>query len=117
MDKHLQQHGQLVEAAVRRRGINLSDLAKELGVNRRTIYNWFQSPNLKRDVIYRIGLRIGHDFSVEFPELFTSDMFSNERMRTLAYSNTITGNEGSDWKEKYITLLEKYNEILSQQLR
>ncbi|MBE9583011.1 hypothetical protein IM792_00980 [Mucilaginibacter sp. JRF] len=105
-------YGQLVEHAVRKRGVSLTELALELGVNRRTIYNWFEAPFLKSNVIYRIGISINHDFSVEFPHYFTAEMFSNERMRTSNNANTNNTASG-DWKNKYIDLLEKYNLILS----
>ncbi|MBE9586364.1 hypothetical protein IM792_18065 [Mucilaginibacter sp. JRF] len=104
-------HGQLIEYAVRNKGINLTDLAVELNVNRRTIYNWFESSFLKKNIIHRIGLTINHDFSNEFPHLFTADTFSSDNVRhsNIASSN----NDSSEWKDKYIDLLEKYNQVLT----
>ncbi|MBE9586822.1 hypothetical protein IM792_20400 [Mucilaginibacter sp. JRF] len=106
-------HGQLVEHAIRRRGISLTDLALSLNVNRRTLYNWFESSFLKKNVIHRIGLAINHDFSVEFPHLFTSDVFSSENIRNSSHQGADSNH--SEWKDKYIALLEKYNEVLASQ--
>ncbi|MBE9584616.1 hypothetical protein IM792_09180 [Mucilaginibacter sp. JRF] len=105
-------NGQLVEYAVRKRGISLTDLSIELGVNRRTIYNWFDTPFLKKNIIYRIGVAVNHDFSVEFPQYFASEMFSSDKIRT-AQNNGIVSINQPDWKDKYIDLLEKYNQILA----
>ncbi|MBE9583569.1 hypothetical protein IM792_03835 [Mucilaginibacter sp. JRF] len=104
-------YGQLLEYAVRRKGISLTELAVSLKVNRRTIYNWFESPYLKNNIIYRIGLAINHDFSVEFPQYFTSDMFSSDKVRSANEISTYA--DSSDWKDKYINLLEKYNQVLT----
>jgi lambda repressor-like predicted transcriptional regulator len=105
-------YGQLVEYAVRRRGVSLTDLAANLGVNRRTIYNWFESPYLKNNIIYRIGISINHDFSVEFPQYFTAEMFSSDKVRA-SIQPINNDNNSSEWKDKYIDLLEKYNSILA----
>ncbi|MET3500412.1 transposase-like protein [Mucilaginibacter rubeus] len=72
MEKH---SGQIVELRIRRSGYNLSDLARLMNVNRRTLYSWFTKRGLERDIILKIGLAIRHDFSKEFPELFTGAEF------------------------------------------
>ena len=107
MEKH---HGQTVEYIIRRNGFSLSELAKQLKVNRRSLYNWFQNKYLKRSVIHSIGQIIRHDFSKEFPELFLKDDFNFE-MKIKDHNSLIDTNE-STYKDKYISLLEKYNEIL-----
>ncbi|AMR30494.1 hypothetical protein A0256_03180 [Mucilaginibacter sp. PAMC 26640] len=109
MSKH---HGQIIEYAVRRAGYNLSELAKALGVNRRTLYNWFQMPRLRPDLIYRIGKIVRHDFSTDFPELLTSDLVASASPRI---QESILNDE--IWKDKYISLLEKYNHHLSQKIK
>ncbi|MFA6086790.1 helix-turn-helix domain-containing protein [Mucilaginibacter sp.] len=100
---------------MRKDGYSLSDLAKELNINRRTIYNWFQTSNLRSDVIYRIGYVIRHDFSKEFPELFTKEDFKG--LYTAKISSKFPSAVDSDevnrqWMEKYVSLLEKYNKAL-----
>ena len=44
MEKH---YGQIVEYLVRKNGYSITDLATELDVNRRSIYNYFQNQFLK----------------------------------------------------------------------
>ena len=101
--------GRIVEYVVRRNGYSLSDLANELKVNRRTIYNWFKSETLRTDIIFNVGKAVRHDFSNEFPEMFTSEEFEL-KPRYLSPKNETA--EYSPYKDKYIALLEKYNNLL-----
>ena len=110
MDKH---RGQIVEYLVRKKGINISVLADNLRVNRRTLYNWFANPLLKPDVIFRIGIVITHNFSAEFPDLFLPSQFD------VQYKPNVSEELLNDniWRTKYLALLEKYNETLIAALR
>lgn len=115
MEKH---HGQIVEYLVRKNGYSITDLAMELRVNRRSIYNYFQNCYLKRDVILKIGWVIRHDFSKEFPEIFNSEDFSYSHKQakfTVFPPNTNNNNNNVSediWKDKYLELLESYNNAL-----
>ncbi|TWR28865.1 hypothetical protein FPZ43_11380 [Mucilaginibacter pallidiroseus] len=117
MEKH---YGQIVEFQVRKNGYSLTDLAIELSVNRRTIYNYFENKFLKTEVIFKIGCIIRHDFSIEFPELFTKEDFvlhNNRkhfaRQLNRAHSKAIVDDP---WKDKYLNLLEAYNQVLLNKL-
>lgn len=111
--------GQIVEYIVRKNGYNISSLAKDLDVNRRSMYNWFNQKELKSDVIRRIGHIIRHDFSKEFPSLFTSEDFKGIYALRSSMSPLIVNYdkiEANDhWKGKYLNLLERYNiELLNK---
>jgi plasmid maintenance system antidote protein VapI len=41
--------GQLLERVIRRKGINISELAAALGITRRTLYNWFKLEIIDED--------------------------------------------------------------------
>ncbi|MCD8739741.1 helix-turn-helix domain-containing protein [Mucilaginibacter roseus] len=117
MDVH---HGHIVERVIRREGYSISEIARLSNVNRRSVYNWFNQQFLKADIIYKIGMIINHDFSVEFPHLFKSDDFKrNTQPVNHTQQNFTPGEQGANsqngesyWKDKYIALLEKYNDIL-----
>lgn len=116
MEKH---HGKIIERVVRRTNMSLSELSKYMGVNRRSIYNWFNLPQIKPEVVYRLGRVIQHDFSHEFPEFFSSEDFKtdgdqNNRF-TLQQAEAHAGDE-EFWKNKYIDLLEKFNRSMLQQM-
>jgi plasmid maintenance system antidote protein VapI len=106
--------GETVEKIIRREGHSLTEVASLLNVNRRTVYNWFLKPQLSRDIIQRIGIVIKHDFSAEFPTLFTAEDFRVElkelSSRAGGYGAYIL--ETDNWKLKYTHLRKRYNSTL-----
>lgn len=114
MDKH---HGQIVEYRVRKNAYCISDLAKACNINRRSIYNWFNSKRLKEEIILRIGLTIKHDFSHEFPEFFNIDDFKAIHQiqdTPVIYISNFKQDQNDHWKEKYLHLLQEYNDLILQ---
>ncbi|MFC6099801.1 helix-turn-helix domain-containing protein [Olivibacter domesticus] len=117
MDKH---YGHIIERIIRRNGYSISELARLTNVNRRSIYNWFNQKSLKPEIIFRIGCALKHDFSEEFPELFTEDEFQKVIVPPKNHSEDTEDNpEGSSsyWKDKYIKILEEYNRLLVNQVK
>lgn len=108
MNKH---HGQIIEFTLRKNDYNISDLAKSLNINRRTLYNWFNQERIKKEIVFRIGCIIRHDFSSQFPEMFSSEDFNviNKPSATMASKD-----EDIWWRDKYIRLLHEYNKRLDQ---
>ena len=107
--------GQVIERIVRRDRMGISELSRKLKVSRRTIYNWFDQESLSFDVIYKIGNVIQHDFSEEFPE-FGSVERIQPPVNALQTNENNVGGSVSYWMNKYIRLLEKYNELLSHKM-
>ena len=109
--------GRIVERVVRRDRMGISELARRLKVSRRTIYNWFEMERLSIDIISKIGFVIGHDFSDEFPEEFANAdnhlpvdsvaQIQADQPKTAIYY----------WMDRYIKLLEKFNEVLSHEIK
>jgi lambda repressor-like predicted transcriptional regulator len=117
MDKH---YGQIVELVIRKNGYSISELARMTHVNRRSVYNWFNQKYLKTEIIYRIGCILKHDFSVEFPDLFTKEDFKAIYAPKTVDSQDAIFWELPDhhiWKDKYISLLEQYNKMLLNQTK
>ena len=106
--------GEIVELVIRRNSLSISELSRRLHVSRRSIYNWFTQKNLSYDVIFRIGDVLNYDFSKEFPELYKGQTSENT-IKQINPERNIDFNQNSAnyWKNKYINLLEKHNEILS----
>jgi hypothetical protein len=110
MEEH---YGKTVEYIVRKNSYNIAQLAKELGINRRSMYNWFTYRDLKPSAIYRIGCVINHDFSREFPGLFESEDFNkNVKHHNAGLPVNASIIPESQWKERYIQLLEAYNNLI-----
>ena len=113
MSRH---YGQILERAIRRSGSSISDVARLLNINRRSVYNWFNQQQLKPELFYKIGHAIHYDFSVDLPDLFTPEDFVLKPRLAVNYRGELmeeNANQAS-WKEKYIELLEKHNALLSE---
>jgi hypothetical protein len=104
--------GDVIERVVRTK-IGISELSRILNVSRTSIYNWFEHGHLSLETISKIGQAINHDFANEFPEEFAK---ARNRVTVDAISEKKAENSCDNsvhyWMNKYITLLEKYNELL-----
>lgn len=95
--------GQLLERAIRRTGLKITDIAVALNVSRRTIYNWFTLEIIDESIMDKISNVIKHDFSLV------------ERKATIISLKTDESPPLKDdayWKDKYINLLERYSELI-----
>ncbi|WP_316814829.1 helix-turn-helix transcriptional regulator [Pedobacter nyackensis] len=106
--------GDVIERIVRTK-IGISELSRILHVSRTSIYNWFEHGHLSLETICKIGQAINYDFSNEFPEEFAK---GRNHVSTGFSPGSDTKTENGDssvhyWMNKYISLLEKYNEILT----
>ncbi|MHA4894201.1 hypothetical protein ACXZ1K_05560 [Pedobacter sp. PWIIR3] len=106
MEVHM---GKLLEGVIRKRGVNISALARNLHVNRRTVYNWFAEAELPSELIEQISKVIAHDFYNELPVTFPK---ATEENLFPAGNSVDKGDEY--WKNKYIALLERYAELLAE---
>jgi hypothetical protein len=107
-------HGQIIELTIRKKGLNITEVARLSHVNRRTVYNWFSQKYVKAEVIYQLGLVLRHDFSAEFPDLFSKEDF-NGQTRSGTNFQDVSHEESPGnqiWKDRYIALLEDYNKVL-----
>ncbi|MGV8879514.1 MAG: helix-turn-helix domain-containing protein [Sphingobacteriaceae bacterium] len=109
--------GTLIERLIRRNGVSISDLAKRMGVNRRSVYNWFDQRNLKLDTVIKIGNIVGCDIPKEYPEAFTPDECSMLLELDIYNKSNLNGSSSDEklWMDKYVKLLEEYNQLLIRQ--
>jgi hypothetical protein len=117
MSKH---HGQTLEKVIRKGGHSISEVARMMNVNRRSVYNWFDLAVLRSEIIYKIGHKIMHDFSVEFPEIFKPEEFIFKKKP----SSSIEESKKQDpswqvpnekqWQEKYMELYPRYKALLDR---
>lgn len=109
----MQHKGEIIEKAVRSSGYSITKLADSLGRSRRWIYQIFESPNVPIDYILDIGRVIHHDFSDEVRELKVYRIkMSNESAQEPPQGFDSYKTEAEYWKNKYLTVLENYNELL-----
>ena len=101
-------HGQILEFTLRKNDYNITELAKSLSVNRRTLYNWFNKKKIKKDIMFRIGCIIRHDFSIQLPELFPNNEFG---LIYAAKKDRPAESAEAGWKSKYMKLLREYHQL------
>jgi predicted transcriptional regulator len=99
----MQHRGEIIKKAIYNSGISITVLAYKLGKSRRWVYQMFDSCNVSLDMVIKIGNLIHHDFSIEINEL-----------KNVIANNDLTENyQNADyWKNKYLKLLEEYNDLL-----
>jgi plasmid maintenance system antidote protein VapI len=99
--------GNLLEATVRRNSLNITKLAKVIGVSRRTLYLWFNQQELQPDVLQQISKGLHCNFNVAL---------ENKIDLTTSTSVVATDPELNQseqyWQDKYIDLLERYSSLL-----
>jgi hypothetical protein len=103
--------GKLLEKVVRKKELNITELALAIGVQRRTMYNWFATPNLSETILRRISRVIVYDFkgTGDTPSIVTPDIVD-------IATELVTSKNEEYWKDKYIDLLERYSTILRTSL-
>ncbi len=109
----MEHRGELLEAAIRYSGIPVTRIVKNLNRSRRWLYNQFSRPDVPLDVMLEIGKIIRHDFSTEI-----QDLRSDHRTRSILAEGLEVGYGEQSvqfWKDKYLKLLEEYNDLLKKQ--
>jgi len=84
-----------------------------MGKSRRWVYQIFESQSVPVDYILAIGKIIHHDFTEEIDELKSyklniANQIANERQQAFGSEK----DEVEYWKNKYLAVLEKYNDLL-----
>ena len=109
--------GELIEELIRVNHLSISEVARRMHVNRRSLYNWFKQKSIRPYILHRICNVLANDFSIELPSIIKESQGQeplksksvNKEPVEEANSNTV-----SYWMNKYIYLLEKYNEMLAK---
>ena len=100
--------GQLLEKVIRRKGINISELANALKITRRTLYNWFKQEVIDELTMQRISSVIVYDFYLEAQKPLIIGQLHNVSIKEAA-----TTDDEAYWQNRYIDLLERYSDLLT----
>lgn len=106
----MQHRGEIIKEAVYKSGYAITELAKRLGKSRRWMYLMFENSNVSLDMVLQIGEIIHYDFTEEIKDFSPYQSAVNEPATD--YKNEQLQVEY--WKNKYLKLLEEYNEILKK---
>lgn len=97
--------GELLEKALRRKGLNITKVASALGITRRTLYTWFNKKVIDQQTMEKISQVIGYDPYVNpiDPMIITQKNNQPPLERDEAY-----------WQARYIDLLERYSQLIKE---
>jgi len=109
----MQHKGEIIEKAIRQSGYSITKLAKKLGKSARWMYYMFENSNVSIDHILEIGEILHHDFSNEIKELKKYKVLNEiQAIKDSETSYKSKHEELEYWKNKYLALLEKHNQLL-----
>lgn len=103
----MQHRGEILKEAIYKSGYPITELAKRMGKSRRWVYLLFENPTVSIDTILQIGIIIHYDFSNQIEGL-------NSQTLTLKEPFPHYLKEEDYWKNKYLKLLEDYNDLLKK---
>ena len=109
--------GEVLQNAVIESGLSITSLVKRVGYSRSSYYNHILDSQLDFGILEQYGKVLKHDFSINFPEMNNQLLQEDpeEYNRPVTIEQAIKTAER--WKEKYYTLLEKYQELLEGKLK
>jgi len=104
----MQHRGEIIKRAVYKSGFSITELAKRLGKSRRWVYLMFENPSVSLDVVLQLEKIIHYNFSLEIKEIRSSFIDVIEP----SFSGQTEKHSEEYWKNKYLRLLEEYNDLL-----
>ena len=109
----MQHRGEILETAIRQSGVPITRIVKKMSKSRRWLYNQFTRQDVSLDVFLEIGKLIHHNFSQDLNEFKPNARLSH--LIEDANDNEYGNQNAQYWKDKYMHLLEEYNELLKSQ--
>jgi Predicted transcriptional regulator len=106
----MQHRGEIIRKVIYNSGFTVTEIAAGIGKSRRWMYLMFENSNVSLDIVLQIGKIIHYDFADEIKEFSPSQKIIE---KSPANSN-IEDSEAEYWKNKYLKLLEEYNELLKK---
>lgn len=109
MSKH---RGEILKIVMHELNLKVASVARKMDIDRGTVYRHFDDANLSIDYLVKYGKAMNYDFSKYFPELL--NVVQEEVVEYNKQPKTFSDleKELQIWKDKYIQLLEQYNELL-----
>jgi len=100
--------GKILEECIKEKGYSIAAAAKRMNISRRTLYNYFEDPELAWQKLINFEEILHLDLSSRFTQL-------SKYRANFTQSDTVTESSDADyWRNKYIDLLEKYTRLLEK---
>ncbi len=119
-------HGHSVELVLRRSNKSMEEIAKELGITRKTLYNNFSKKSLSRDFLEKLGKIVDFDFESLFLSYDEILSISRFEIRKGQYINLSKSSASLvimmerlfiDYRDTLMMLLEIVTEDVSAKLK
>jgi AcrR family transcriptional regulator len=96
--------GELLERAIRRKGLNITDIASAMNITRRTLYNWFKQEIIDKDTMEMLS------------SIITYDAMSSKAKTTIykIEDGQVPMKDEAYWQDRYIDLLERYSSLIAE---
>lgn len=107
----MQHRGEIIRKAVYNSGYTITEIAKSIGKSRKWMYLMFENSNVSLDIVLQIGKIIHYDFTDEIKEFSPSQKIIEKSSLNSKKENP----DAEYWKNKYLMLLEEYNELLKKE--
>jgi predicted RNase H-like HicB family nuclease len=106
--------GQILATVVEATGLNKEDIANKAGYSRSAYYKHIENPTLDYHIMIAYGKAIRYDFTEEFPDMpkYIMEEPENNFNKPATLEDALQLVER--WKDKYLELLEKYNQIIEE---
>jgi lambda repressor-like predicted transcriptional regulator len=100
--------GKILEKAIREKGYTFAAAAKRMNLSRRTLYNYFEEPDLSWQKLIDFDQQLHLNLAEHFTQMskFSSPSNTNNQVEE--------GLAPDFWRNKYIELLEKYTSLLER---
>lgn len=102
--------GEYLNWVVRTKGIKITVLTAQVGVDRSTFYNHIKDPGLPYHVISKYGEILNHDFSAEYPKLQRENGSEQPVITTFREMEK----DRDFWRSKYLDLEERLMGLLDK---
>jgi transcriptional regulator with XRE-family HTH domain len=104
------QHGKIIKSVIRHNHFTVREVPQKIKISRQSISNWFNKESINNELIYKMGKIWNYNFSAEFPHLsdrqrFLSNQLIGDQSKTVRLESVVY------WRNKYITFVEKQNEV------
>jgi len=107
----MQHRGEILAKIFKDNGLKVTPIARKMGIDRGTIYRHFDDDNLSVDYILRYGKATKVDMKKYYPDLINIAIDEEvEFLEKPSYEELEISL--SQCKDKYIDLLERYNNLL-----
>lgn len=97
-------------------GVTLTYIARQVGYDQSTLYKHFDKEDLDYHIIRKYGKAIKHDFRMEYPSMENDYLSIIEETGEDGKTMEECLKEIEHWKMKYLSLLEKHNQLLTERV-